>query len=414
MHDQVLADGVKPAKPLHRSVLPRHAQILNVVCFAQSGAENSFVTAHEAVTCETPQRSCAAARLESDGCSDRVSALACADQLECDAVIFVIRSVDQQADLLGHMCDHHVVPSVAVDVDGPQRPADVRRGEVLAPRVVIEQLESGELYCVPKYNHFNPTRGGGLTAGPIESDQKLPDSSPADGAKGSKSDPIDGQKVIRLPDHSLPLSADLSLYVVKKVKKVKKSSVDTSTQRPPPSTDGSDPDSSPPESECNVDNTPSKPKVKPLKEIHSVAVMTWKADRLAQAASKRAKAIIARLKKGDKLDVIAKKEKLEVKTSKAFTRLTHEAQSGVPAALSEKLFALKVGDSAMAESPKGYVVGVLASVSAGTGKEKTAVEKGVLREIRQGIAADLSDQLVGAFRQRFTIKTYPNLLRDRL
>jgi len=163
-----------------------------------------------------------------------------------------------------------------------------------------------------------------------------------------------------------------------------------------------------------VVNKVTPPKIKPLKEVHGVAVMTWKAEQLAKAASKRAKAIIARLKKGDKLEAIARDEKLGVKTSPTFTRLTHEANSGVPSALANKLFALKVGDSAMAESSKGYVVGILASVNAGSGKDKTAIEKVVLNEIRQGIAADLSDQLVRTFRRRFTIKTYPDLLRDQL
>ncbi len=60
------------------------------------------------------------------------------------------------------------------------------------------------------------------------------------------------------------------------------------------------------------------------------------------------------------------------------------------------------------------MVGVLASVSAGSGKEKTAVKQGTLRETRQGLAADLSEQLVEAFRKRVTIKTYPDLLRDRI
>lgn len=161
-------------------------------------------------------------------------------------------------------------------------------------------------------------------------------------------------------------------------------------------------------------NKVTPPKVKPLKDVRTQAVTAWKAEQQAQAALKRAEAIVARLKKGDKLEAVAKDEKLEVKKSPPFTRLTHEAQSGVPAALSEKLFDLKVGEAAMAESPKGYVVGVLASVSAGDGKEKQAVEKEVTEEIREGIAADLSQQLVQAFRQRYTIKTYPNLLRDRL
>ncbi|MFB3055017.1 MAG: hypothetical protein ACE1ZY_06800, partial [Alphaproteobacteria bacterium] len=154
--------------------------------------------------------------------------------------------------------------------------------------------------------------------------------------------------------------------------------------------------------------------VRPLEEIRGTATMAWKAEQQAQAAMRRAKAIVARLKKGDKIDAIAKDEKLQVKTSPAFTRLTHEARSGVAAALAEKLFTLKVGEAAMAESTKGYVVGVLASISAGAGKQKTAVAKGTLREIRQGMAADLSEQLVKAFRQRVTIKTYPDLLRDRI
>ncbi len=161
-------------------------------------------------------------------------------------------------------------------------------------------------------------------------------------------------------------------------------------------------------------NKITKPKIKPLSDVRGIAINAWKAEQQAKAASARAKAIIARLKKGDKLEAIAKEEKLELKTSPTFTRLTHEAQSGVPAALSEKLFTLKVGDSAMAESANGFVIGVLKTVSAGSGKEKTAIEKGTQGEIRQGLAADLSAQLIEAFRKRFTIKTYPELLRDRL
>lgn len=156
------------------------------------------------------------------------------------------------------------------------------------------------------------------------------------------------------------------------------------------------------------------PKVRPLEDVRRIAVTAWKAEQQAQAASRRAKAIVARLKKGDNFAAIAKDEKLQVKTSPAFTRLTHEAQSGVAAALAEKLFSLKVGDAAMAESTQGFVVGVLASVSAGAGKQKAAVAEGTLRQIRQGMAADLTAQLLQAFRQRVTIKTYPDLLRDRI
>ncbi|MDX1483131.1 MAG: peptidyl-prolyl cis-trans isomerase [Alphaproteobacteria bacterium] len=161
-------------------------------------------------------------------------------------------------------------------------------------------------------------------------------------------------------------------------------------------------------------NKVTPPEAKPLDEVRSTAIIEWKAEVLAKAAEERARGILDRLKKGEKLEAVAKAEKLEIKATKPFTRLSHEAQSGVPAALAEKLFSLKVGEAAMAESAKGFVVGVLESIKPGAGERKTAVKDGTLNEIREGITADLSDQLVDAFRKRVSITTYPDLLRDRL
>ncbi len=161
-------------------------------------------------------------------------------------------------------------------------------------------------------------------------------------------------------------------------------------------------------------NKVTPPQARPLTEVRSVAVMTWKATQQAKVAETRAKAILERLKKGDKIDAVAKAEKLQATTSKPFTRLSHEAESGVPAALAEKLFTLKTGEAAMAESAKGYVVGVLSSISAGAGKEKSAIEKSSLAQIRQGIAADFADQLVDAVRKRFTVEIYTERLRERI
>ena len=134
----------------------------------------------------------------------------------------------------------------------------------------------------------------------------------------------------------------------------------------------------------------------------------------SKATAKRATRIVERIKKGDKLAAIAKAERLEIKKSPPFTRLTHEAESGVPGALAEKLSALKSGEAAMAESEKGYVVGILTSISPAVGKQKSDIRKASVEEIRSGMASDLIDQLVDAFRKRTSITTYPDILKDRI
>jgi len=158
--------------------------------------------------------------------------------------------------------------------------------------------------------------------------------------------------------------------------------------------------------------TPPAPR--PLDEVRSVAVMSWKAEQQSQKAGKRAKSILERVKKGAPIETVAKEEKLEVTTSKPFTRLTHEAQSGVPAALTEQMFGFKPGEAGMAESPKGFVVGVLVSANAAGGKDKADIEKVTKDEISGGIAGDLTAQLIEALRKRYTVKTYPRLLQPRL
>jgi peptidyl-prolyl cis-trans isomerase D len=156
------------------------------------------------------------------------------------------------------------------------------------------------------------------------------------------------------------------------------------------------------------------PAPRPLTEVRSAAVMSWKAEQQAQKAEKRAKSILERIKNGTPIENVAKKEKLKVSTSKPFTRLTHEAQSGVPAALAEQMFSFKPGEAGMAESPKGFVVGVLVSANPAGGEDKSRIETVTKGEIMDGIAGDLTDQLIQAFRKRYTIKTYPDLLHPRL
>ena len=156
--------------------------------------------------------------------------------------------------------------------------------------------------------------------------------------------------------------------------------------------------------------TPSK--VRPLDAVRSDVVAAWKADQRAHAAELRAQAILKRLKNGDKLAAVAKAEKLTVRTTPAFTRLTHDSEAKLPAALMDKLFSLKVGEAAMAEGGKGYTVAVLDEIRPPSDKEKSDTADALTDEVRQGLAGDLFQEFVGALRSRYSITVNAGVLKE--
>jgi peptidyl-prolyl cis-trans isomerase D len=153
--------------------------------------------------------------------------------------------------------------------------------------------------------------------------------------------------------------------------------------------------------------------VRPLDRIREGITVAWKEEARVKASERRAAAILDRLGKGEKIEDIARAEKLKVTTSEPFTRLTHDAESGLPAALMDKLFGLKPGEAAMAEGPGGFVVAVLAEIRPPSQREVSEAAAAIDDELRQAIAGDLFQQFVGALRTRFSIKTYPAVLRER-
>ena len=155
------------------------------------------------------------------------------------------------------------------------------------------------------------------------------------------------------------------------------------------------------------------PAISPLEKIRKDGIAAWKSQQRAKIAEVRAKKILDALKNGKKLKALARGQKAKVTTSKPFTRLTHDAESGLPSALMVKLFTIKKGEPAMAMASNGYVVAVLSGIRNPDAKEKTETENRTRDEIQRGIATDLFDQLVSALKQRVTIKTYPERLQNR-
>jgi peptidyl-prolyl cis-trans isomerase D len=160
-------------------------------------------------------------------------------------------------------------------------------------------------------------------------------------------------------------------------------------------------------------NKVTPPQLQPLDAVRDEVVKATRAEARAKATEGRARAILGKITSGSTIDAVAKAEKLTVKTSPPFTRLTHDAESGLPASLMDQMFALKPGEGTVAEGNDGHVVAVLAEIKAPSEKEKTETANSLRDEMRQGITGDLFQQFVASLRGRYDVTLRTGLLRER-
>jgi peptidyl-prolyl cis-trans isomerase D len=160
-------------------------------------------------------------------------------------------------------------------------------------------------------------------------------------------------------------------------------------------------------------NKVTPPQIQPLDAVRDEVVKAARAEARAKATEVRANAILKKITSGGTIDAVAKADKLTVKTSPAFTRLTHDAESGLPASLMDQIFTLKPGEGAVAQGNDGFVVAVLVEVKEPSEKEKTETANSLRDEMRQGITGDLFQQFVASLRGRYDMTLRTGLLRER-
>jgi peptidyl-prolyl cis-trans isomerase D len=159
-------------------------------------------------------------------------------------------------------------------------------------------------------------------------------------------------------------------------------------------------------------NKVTAPAVRPLKDIRAKVISAWKNNARDKATEVHAKKLADSIRAGKKIEAVARGEKLKVKTSKPFTRLTHDAESGLPAALMQKLFTLKTGEAALSESTGGFTVAVLTEIRAPDAKERKETTDALGEEIRQALGGDLFQQFIGAMRAQYPAEVRTNLLQQ--
>ena len=141
--------------------------------------------------------------------------------------------------------------------------------------------------------------------------------------------------------------------------------------------------------------------LKPLDGIREQVSEAWKAARRSGKAKKIAESIVARIKSGTGLDIIAGEMGLTIQTSPALIRRSTTPDTDLPRPLIGGIFKIKPGEAATARGGDGYYVARLKKIiAANPAADKAGLDE-VSNQIGQSLDSDILVQLAGALRHQF-------------
>lgn len=155
------------------------------------------------------------------------------------------------------------------------------------------------------------------------------------------------------------------------------------------------------------------PALKPFEAIHDEVADAWRIERRQALAEEQAKAAADRLGRGEApATVAADLRAAATGTTPPFIRAGAKIED-LPPALIEKLFRLKPGEAAMADTTTGAVAARLKSVIAADPKTDAAALQRVRDQSRQAIANDIVQQYVAALRGQYRVSVNRKLVEDQ-
>jgi len=143
------------------------------------------------------------------------------------------------------------------------------------------------------------------------------------------------------------------------------------------------------------------PSLKPLDSIREEVSRAWKAVQRSGKAKKTAESVVARIKSGTGLDVIAGEMGLTIKTSPALIRRSTTPDTGLPQPLIGGIFKIKPGEAVAARGSDGYYVARLKKITTANPTADKAGLDDVSNRIGESLNSDIIVQLAGALRNRF-------------
>ena len=143
--------------------------------------------------------------------------------------------------------------------------------------------------------------------------------------------------------------------------------------------------------------------LRPLDTVKAKVAEAWKAGKRAEKAKQSAESVIARVKGGTGLDVIAKELGLTIKSPPATVRRPATPDPLLFQALINGVFAVQPGQAAMARNNDGYTVARLKTIiAANPVPDKKGVEQ-LAGQISDSMEVDVLTQLTGALRERYGV-----------
>lgn len=153
--------------------------------------------------------------------------------------------------------------------------------------------------------------------------------------------------------------------------------------------------------------------IPPFEEIRDEVRTAWQEEARIDAAESRAETLAARLAEDGDLSLLAQMMGAETGTIDGFTR-TGQGPDGarLPAALAQSLFDSEIGGTGFAGDDGTFYVARLTGVTPASEAAEPVLRENLNDAVAVGMAQDLVEQLGTALRDRFDIKTYPEVYQQ--
>jgi peptidyl-prolyl cis-trans isomerase D len=154
-------------------------------------------------------------------------------------------------------------------------------------------------------------------------------------------------------------------------------------------------------------STITPPAVQPYDQVKTAVAAAWESDQLTREAEVKAADLLAAVNAGQNFDTAATAAGNSVAMTPPITRSAPPA--GIPADMMPVLFTLKPGQATMEQTPDGFVVAGLATISQPTPANDPQDAAGIEQALTKSLQNDAAESFLSGLQARDNVKIDPKL-----
>jgi peptidyl-prolyl cis-trans isomerase D len=154
-------------------------------------------------------------------------------------------------------------------------------------------------------------------------------------------------------------------------------------------------------------STITPPAVQPYDQVKTAVAAAWESDQLTREAEVKAADLLAAVNAGQNFDTAATAAGNSVAMTPPVTRSAPPA--GIPADMVPVLFTLKPGQATMEQTPDGFVVAGLATISQPTPANDPQDAAGIEQALTKSLQNDAAESFLSGLQARDNVKIDPKL-----